>query len=99
CAEVTTMQGFDPRAQICPTDVLPPGTPATAHSTFEFAAPVMEAVNVWRWPTARVALAGVRLMDAWLMMLTIAEALAAEFALLLAVMVTVFGFGSDAGAV
>ena len=72
-AIVTIAQGLDPTTQIWPTDVFPPGIPATCHETFVLALPEIVAVSICRWLTARVAESGDNEMLARLVSVTLAE--------------------------
>jgi len=64
-----------------------------------FAVPVIVAVNIWRWLTARVEVKGVSESEAVLVSVTVALPMAIEFTVLVAWMVTVGGEGSESGAV
>src|SRR5579863_306794 len=98
-AELTCWHGLDARTQICPTVVFPPGIPLISHVTFVLGVPEIEAVNIWRWLTARVELNGVSARDTVLEIVTLALPVALGFAELVAWTVTVGGVGNDAGAV
>ncbi|MGH9775744.1 MAG: hypothetical protein ACRD50_12440 [Candidatus Acidiferrales bacterium] len=84
-----------------PTEEFPPATPFTLHVTLKFGLPALVtlAENVWAAPVGTLAEVGAIFTVTSLEMATLAEPLADGAAWLVAVTVTVAGFGSTAGAV
>jgi hypothetical protein len=86
-------------AQICPTAVFPPVTPATVQEKFWFAVKLACAISVCRAPVTRVELDGVSVTLIPVVSVTIAFAEMFGLALLLARTVTELPGGREAGAV
>lgn len=77
CGPLGAAHGFDPLTHTWPTLALPFGTPFTAHRTLVSGEFATIAVNDCRWPGDSVAALGATVTITPLIIVTVADALAA----------------------